>query len=55
MKTIKEAFNAGRNCGMFGASTTNCHFSFFATEELTEAHSRGVREGKKITSDRFKE
>jgi len=55
MKTIQEAFEAGRDCGMYGADTNNCHYTYFATKKLSEAHLGGFREGEKIASDRFKE
>jgi hypothetical protein len=55
MKTIKQAFEAGKDCGINGANTENCDFRYFATWELINAHSEGVKEGKKIASDRFKE
>jgi hypothetical protein len=42
--TLEEAYEAGRDCAANGASTTNCHFSFFATPELTRAWERGRRE-----------
>ncbi len=46
MKSIKEAYDAGYDCGTKGADTVNCHFTFFATKELTEAHSKGVKDAE---------
>ncbi len=41
-----EAFNAGYDYGLRGANTTNCHFSLFATKELTAAWEAGKRAGE---------
>ena len=44
-KTEAEAENAGYEAGRYGANTTNCHFSNFATPELTKAWERGNTRG----------
>jgi len=45
-KSKAEAYQAGYDCGLHGSNTINCHFSFFATPELRDAHSEGVRDAK---------
>lgn len=45
-RTKKEAYKAGYDCGINGATTKNCHFAFFATKELSESHSKGTKDGK---------
>ena len=49
MKTKKEAYKAGYDCGTNGADAENCHFAFFATKELMESHSKGVKDAKTDT------
>lgn len=49
-----EAYRAGRDCALNGANTTNCHFKYFASRELTSEWERGKAEaegddGKKNT------
>ena len=41
MKTLKEAYEAGKDAVISGANKTNCHFSFFATRELADEWERG--------------
>lgn len=41
--TELDAFNAGFDCGMNGANTTNCHFGLFSSREMTAAWERGKR------------
>jgi hypothetical protein len=54
MKTENDAYQAGIDCAINGANTTNCHFTFFATKELSDAHSRGVKQGcKNRTEDKY--
>ncbi len=45
-KTKQQAYDAGRDCAKNGANTTNCHFTLFATHELTKEWQRGYDEGK---------
>jgi len=49
--TKEEAYQAGYDCGINGATTGNCHFSYFATKELMETHSQGVKDAKKFLSE----
>lgn len=44
--SINDARAKGYDSGLNGASTTNCHFSLFATPELTKAWEEGNRHGK---------
>ena len=44
--TEKQAEQAGREAGYFGPNLTNCHFTYFATPELTKAWERGNEQGK---------
>ena len=37
----QEAFALGRNCGLNGADTTNCHYSIFEKPEFTKAWENG--------------
>ncbi len=50
--TTADAFDAGRDVGMHGATTSNSHFRFFASEEHTIAWMRGYDEGKADTGQR---
>lgn len=48
--SIDEARAAGYRCAIEGANIDNCHFSLFATPELTRAWEEGKRiaeEGKR--------
>lgn len=40
-----DAYNAGRDCGINGANTTNCHFRYLGSKELTREWERGKRDG----------
>lgn len=42
-----EAERAGRDAATNGANTTNCHFRFFATRELTTAWERGNKDARR--------
>ena len=42
----KAARDAGRDCALNGANTTNCHFSYFARPELTRAWEEGKKQGE---------
>ena len=44
--TLTDAYNAGLDCALNGANTTNCHFTLFATKELTKAWERGKAAGE---------
>ena len=44
--TKEQAFDAGRDCAKNSANTTNCHFTLFATKELTKEWQRGYDEDK---------
>ena len=44
--TKEEAYKAGYDCGLNGATTENCHFSYFATRELMLEHTRGVKDSE---------
>jgi len=45
-KTMDECYKQGYNCGLNGATTTNCHFSLFATPDKTARWEVGKRDGK---------
>ena len=44
--TEKQAEQAGREAGYFGPNLTNCHFTYFATPELTKAWERGNEQAR---------
>lgn len=44
--SIEESQRAGYQAGLHGSDTTNSHFSWFATPELTSAWERGNKQGK---------
>lgn len=44
----EEAYKAGRDCALNGSSTTNCHFSLFATPELMRAWEMGKASVEKV-------
>jgi hypothetical protein len=46
-RTESDAYAAGRDAARNGANTENCHFSNFATRELTQAWERGKADGSK--------
>lgn len=41
------AFDAGYKAAIDGPDTTNCHFSWFRSPEMTAAWERGNKAGKK--------
>lgn len=43
--SIEDARQKGYQCGRDGPNTTNCHFSIFATREMTTAWEEGNRRG----------
>lgn len=45
-KTSDEAYKAGYSAGLNGPGTDNCHFSFFATPDLTKSWERGNALGR---------
>jgi hypothetical protein len=47
MRTESDAEEAGWDAGYYGPNTTNCHFGYFATKELTAAWERGNARGKR--------
>ena len=47
MDDIQEAYEAGRDCAINGANTTNCHIRHFAARELTDAWEKGKAEADK--------
>lgn len=44
-KTEDEAYKAGFDNGLNGASMDNCHFAFFATPEKTKSWEQGSKDG----------
>ncbi len=46
--TNQEAFAAGEDCVKNGANKKNCHFSIFATPELTKAWEAGKKDAEEI-------
>lgn len=51
-KTPQDAYAAGRACGLEGATLTNCHFTYFATPELTKEWERGKKDGEQLREQR---
>lgn len=47
MTDAVDAYEGGYDCGMKGANTTNCNFSFFSCPEKTKAWENGKRDGEK--------
>jgi hypothetical protein len=45
-RTEQEAEESGRASAVFGADLANCHFTLFATKELTRAWERGRSRGE---------
>jgi phosphoribosyl-AMP cyclohydrolase len=45
MSAVSDAYGLGFDCGRHGPNTTNCHFSIFASRELTDAWERGHAAG----------
>jgi hypothetical protein len=43
--TKDRAYLMGLDCGKNGPNEVNCHFSLFATPELTQEWERGKRNG----------
>lgn len=43
--TPEAAYTAGFDCGRNGASMTNCHFRYFASEPLKNAWENGKSAG----------
>ena len=43
----KAARDAGRDCALNGANTTNCHFSLFSSPELTRAWEEGKKQAER--------
>jgi hypothetical protein len=46
--SVKDAEVYGFEAGYNTPNETNCHFSIFATPELTAAWERGNKQGKKM-------
>lgn len=44
--TVARARKMGRDCALNGPNTRNCHFSLFASPELTQAWEQGKREAE---------
>jgi len=42
------AYNAGKDAGLHGPNTENCHFGLFARKEWTRAWERGKAEGDRL-------
>jgi hypothetical protein len=47
----QSAYNAGYDASVYGANTTNCHFSIFSTHEKMKAWERGTAAGKQFKAD----
>ena len=46
-----RAYDAGYDCGINGPNTTNCHFTYFSTKELTEEWERGKSDAMREKQD----
>lgn len=55
MQKFKSAYTAGLNAGKVRPNTSNCHFLWFATKELTAEWERGNYEGKYCRAERLAE
>ena len=44
-------FEAGKDCAINGANTTNCHFSIFSTPERTRQWEAGKEHGLRLKQD----
>ena len=44
-----SAYEAGRDCALNGATTANCHFSWFASPEQTAEWQRGKEDAEQQT------
>lgn len=47
----KEAYRYGFDCGKYGPTIMNCHFTLFATPELTKAWERGKADGERANAE----
>lgn len=47
-KTEADSYDAGKRSARDGCNEDNCHFSYFATPELTKAWERGRDEAWKM-------
>jgi hypothetical protein len=45
MTDLEYCYNAGKDAGINGPNSTNCHFRLFSSREQTEAWERGKRDG----------
>jgi hypothetical protein len=52
--TIKQAFEAGRDCGLNGPNEKNCDFRLFCTPEHTSAWENGRDVGKAKLKEKVK-
>ena len=43
---LRTPYDAGYDCGYFGADTKNCHFAWFSTPENTPSWELGKRNGE---------
>ena len=48
------AYQMGKDCGINGANTTNCHFSIFSTKEQTKLWELGKADGEKQREEKRK-
>ena len=49
--SAEEAYRRGFDCAIHGANEQNCHFSTFATPELTAEWERGKRDATAMASE----
>jgi hypothetical protein len=49
-KSLQDAYEAGKDCAINGPTETNCHFSLFASEEMTKEWERGKKDNENTTS-----
>lgn len=45
---LKKCYEMGFDAGLNGANEENCHFSLFATREMTDAWTQGTKDGESI-------
>ena len=50
---IKQAFNAGYNCYLYGASLANCDFRLFSSPETTAAWEEGRAKAESDLAQRY--
>ena len=45
-RIVDKAYDAGKDCAINGADTTNCHFSLFSSPEIMKSWQKGKNDGE---------